>query len=86
MLMKFLHILYSAGPLLNMLLSSKSQLDTCEAIRAISFLYKYGFAFCEDGMKKILTLIYSNEKNVQQAVIQCYRNLYFDEHVSVEDQ
>ena len=69
-----------------MLLSSKSQLDTCEAIRALSFLHKYGFAFCKVGMKKILTLIYSNEKSVQQAVKQCYRNLYFDEHVSVEEQ
>ena len=43
---KFLTVLELAGPLLIMMLSSKSQLDTCEAIRALSFLHKYGFTFC----------------------------------------
>ena len=75
---KFLTVLELAGPVVIMMLSSKSQLDTCEAIRALAFLHKYGFSFCEEAMKKMLTLIYSKEKNVQQAVITCYRELYFD--------
>ena len=81
---KFLTVLELAGPVVIMMLSSKSQLDTCEAIRALAFLHKYGFSFCKEAMKKMLTLIYSKEKNVQLAVIQCYRDLYFDAQVSIE--
>ena len=81
---KFLTVLELAGPVVTMMLSSKSQLDTCEAIRALAFLHKYGFSFCKEAMKKMLTLIYSKEKNVQLAVIQCYRDLYFDAQVSIE--
>ena len=81
---KFLTVLELAGPVITMMLSSKSQLDTCEAIRALAFLHKYGFSFCKEAMKKMLTLIYSKEKNVQLAVIQCYRDLYFDAQVTIE--
>ena len=51
-----------AGPLLVAMLSSKSIVDTVEVIRVFSFLRAYGFDFCEEGIRKMLTLVYSKDQ------------------------
>ena len=34
----------------------------------------------------MLTLIFSNEKSVKQAVIECYKELYFQPGISFQEQ
>jgi condensin complex subunit 1 len=75
-----------AGTLLVMMLSSKSILDTVEVIRVFKFLYRYGFQHTEQGIRKMLTLIYHKDKPIVEAVIDCYQSLYFNEDISAQEK
>ena len=74
---KFLTQMDDAGNHLIKMLSSKSILDTVEVIKVFQFLYRYGFQHTEAGIRKMLTLVYSKDKQVVEAVIMCYQTLYF---------
>ena len=69
---QFLTKMDQAGPLLVTMLSSRSIVDTVEVIRVFSFLHGYGFDFCPAGIRKMLTLVFSKDQQVQNAVIDCY--------------
>ena len=44
-----------------MMLSSKSIQDTIEAIKVFKLLKQYGISNAEEGIRKMLTLIYSKD-------------------------
>ena len=50
--------------LLLMMLSSKSTQDTIEAIKVFKLLFQYGVANSEEGIRKMLTLIFSKDESV----------------------
>ena len=75
-----------AGTLLVMMLSSKTIADTVEVIRVFKFLHRYGFSHTAIGIRKMLTLVYSKDLAVVQAVIDCYSSLYFNMDVSTPEK
>ena len=83
---KFLTKMDEAGPVLVMMLSSKTIADTVEVIRVFKFLHRYGFAHTEIGIRKMLTLIYSKEQAVVNAMIECYSSLYFNHDIATPEK
>jgi len=55
-------------------------------IRVFKFLHRYGFQHTELGIRKMLTLVYSKDQQVVNAVIDCYHALYFDQSVATQDK
>lgn len=43
------------------MLSSKTVLDTVEVIKCYKLLNKYGLSFAEEGLRKMLTLVFSKD-------------------------
>ena len=58
--------------LLIKMLSSKSTQDTIEAIKVFKLLKQYGIQDSEMGIRKMLTLVFSKDESVQNAVIESY--------------
>ena len=55
-------------------------------IRVFKFLHKYGLAHTETGVRKMLTLVFSKDKQVSEAVIDCYQSLYFGDNIPKADK
>lgn len=74
----FLTGIHDGLHLLIMMLSSKSQQDTIEAIKVFKLLFQYGINESIFGIKKMLTLVFNKEKSIQDQVVETYEQLYFD--------
>ena len=75
---EFLDIVGDAVQFLAQLLSSKTIPDTIETIKVFRLLYQYGIKDAKLGIKKMLTLVFSKDASVQQAVFDSYKLIYFD--------
>lgn len=53
-----------SGRILKQMLSSKSIQDTVEVIRCYKLLNKFGLSFAADGLRKMLTLVFSKDAQV----------------------
>ena len=60
------------------MLSSKTIQDTVEVIKCYKLLNKYGLSFAGEGLRKMLTLVFSKDAAVAQQVIETYHSIYFD--------
>lgn len=69
---------------LTQLLSSKTIQDTIETIKVFRLLHQFGIKSSMIGIKKMLTLIFSKDLSVQQAVFDCYKVIYFDSSIQVQ--
>ena len=78
---KFLTKMDDACQLLNIMLSSKSITDTVEVIRVFKLLYQYGLPQANIGIRKMLTLVFSKEAQLQTAVQECYTSIYFSDNI-----
>ena len=83
---KFLQGVDDALGKLMMMLSSKSQGDTIEAIKVFKLLYQYGIKDSKNGIKKMLTLIFSKDESIQNAVVETYEQIYFEKSQSARDK
>ena len=54
------------------MLSSKTIQDTVEVIRCYKILHKYGLNFTHEGLRKMLTLVFSKDVYVVSQVIETY--------------
>jgi len=61
------------------MLSSKTIQDTVEVIRCYKMLHRYGLSFTNEGLRKMLSLVFSKDAQVVSQVIETYHNLYFGE-------
>lgn len=68
----FLTLMAEAGKTLLNMLSLKTVQDTVEVIRLYKTLKDYGIEFAEDGLKRMLTLVFSKEILVVQTVVEVY--------------
>lgn len=75
-----------AGTLLVMMLSSKTIADTVEVIKVFRFLHRYGFQYTDIGIRKMLTLVFSKDAAVTNAVLECYQSLYFGADVATQEK
>ena len=83
---EFLDIVGDAVQFLAQLLSSKTIPDTIETIKVFRLLYQYGIKDAKLGIKKMLTLVFSTDASVQQAVFDSYKLIYFDTTHNVSDK
>ena len=60
-----------AGKILKQMLGLKIH-DTVEVIKCYKLLYKYGLGFAEQGLRKMLTLVFSKDAQVASAVIETF--------------
>lgn len=67
------------------MLSSKSIQDTVEVIRCYKLLNKYGLPFAPEGLKKMLTLVFSKDQQVITQVVETYHSIYFGD-VSAQEK
>ena len=61
-----------AGKILKQMLGLKTIRDTVEVIKCYKLLYKYGLGFAEQGLRKMLTLVFSKDAQVASAVIETF--------------
>eukprot|EP00055_Hartaetosiga_balthica_P015203 m.88274 g.88274 ORF g.88274 m.88274 type:complete len:1349 (-) comp8804_c0_seq1:2050-6096(-) len=66
-----------AIPIVAQLLGSKTVTDVVEAIQCLVTAAKFSLASADDGMRKMLALVWNKEMSVQQAVLEAYKQLYF---------
>lgn len=75
-----------SGRILKQMLSSKTIQDTVEVIRCYKLLNKYGLSFAGEGLKKMLTLVFSKDAQVANQVIETYHSLYFPLESSAQEK
>lgn len=81
-----MELISEAGRILKQMLSSKTIQDTVEVIRCYKILYKYGLSFAQEGLRKMLTLVFSKDNQVSQQVIEIYHSIYFGTEQSANDK
>ncbi|CAB4059470.1 YCS4 [Lepeophtheirus salmonis] len=65
-------------PIMCQLLGSKQSTDILEAIDFFVTAFEFGILNAMMGVRKMLSLIWSNESVVKEAVVKAYRRLYID--------
>jgi len=65
-------------PNLVQLLGSKNSGDVTETIRVLINLKVYKFPYADIGIRKMLVLIWSKERNIIEELLNAYWQLYFD--------
>jgi condensin complex subunit 1 len=83
---KFTPKMDEACQLLNLMLSSKSVRDTVEVIRVFKLLHQYGLPQANQGIRKMLTLVFSKEASLQKAVEECYTSIYFADSIRAQEK
>lgn len=74
---RFLGLMEESGKLLKQMLSSKTIQDTVEVVKCYKLLNKYGLSFAAEGLRKMLTLVFSKDVAVAQSVVETYHSIYF---------
>ncbi|KAJ8082013.1 condensin complex non-SMC subunit Cnd1 [Marasmius tenuissimus] len=91
--LNFIRQLEGASPTVMNLLGSTNKSEVLEAIRFFEKAHEYHLAGAEDGIKKMIHLIWHKdnnttsedgkpEKGIKSRLLECYRTVYFD---AVED-
>lgn len=76
--LNFATILNEALPVICTLLGSKQISDVQEAINFFVVAFEFGLLNAMIGVRKMLSLIFSREANVQAAVVAAYKRLYIE--------
>lgn len=58
--------------ILSIMLTSKSIADTIEAIKVFKLLKQYGISKADQGIRKMLTLVYSKDDQIVNVVVETY--------------
>ena len=72
----FINKLHQCAPLLVKLLGSKTTTDIQESIEFFVAVHDFKLEIAHEGVKKILSLIYSKEQTIKDSVISAYKQLY----------
>lgn len=73
----FTQIISDSVPKLTELLMSKTNTDVIEVIRVFTTGYLFGIRGIENGMTRILNLVWSTDKEKRDAVTQAYNRIFF---------
>lgn len=73
----FLDIIQEAMPKIMQLLSSKTNSDVCEAINFFTLGYQFDVKGTMEGMHKMLSVIWSSDKEKKEAVSTAYKKVLF---------
>ncbi|XP_054165417.1 condensin complex subunit 1-like [Oppia nitens] len=75
---KFTEQIQIAIPLVSDLLMSKNITDVQEAIEFFVSAYKFGVKEAITGVRKLILLIWSQEKTIKDAAVLAYKSIYLD--------
>ena len=81
--LNFATTLNEALPIVATLLGSKQISDVQEAINFFVAAFEFGLLNAMIGVRKMLSLIFSRETNIQAAVVAAYKRLYIESATSV---
>ena len=84
--MKFTEQMQISMPLISELLLSRNISDVQEAIEFFVSAYKFGVQEAIKGVRKLILLIWSQEKSIKEAAITAYKRIYLDFENSDDDQ
>lgn len=79
----FARTVAAAVPLASQLLGSKTASDAAEAINFLVAAHQFGVEGVEQGVRKMLALIWSKEATIKAAVLSAYRTLFFSPDAEV---
>jgi len=75
---KFSKILHQSLPVVAQLLGSKQSSDILEAIEFFVSAFEFGLLNAMIGVRRMLALIWSQEKTIKDAVVAAYKRLYIN--------
>ena len=75
---KFSKIIHKALPVVAMLLGSKQSTDILEAIDFFVSAFEFGVQNSMLGVRRMLSLIWSGEATIREAVVAAYKRLYIE--------
>eukprot|EP01130_Rhizamoeba_saxonica_P006824 TRINITY_DN2733_c0_g1_i1.p1 TRINITY_DN2733_c0_g1~~TRINITY_DN2733_c0_g1_i1.p1 ORF type:complete len:1333 (+),score=255.11 TRINITY_DN2733_c0_g1_i1:15-4013(+) len=73
-------------PIVSTLLGSKNITDSLESIKFLVALNAFNLEIAKDGMKNVLTLIWSKEESISNAVIDAFVELYMTPDKNIKDK
>ena len=76
--LNFMTEIHQAVPIVCLLLGSKSVTDVLEAIDFFVSGFESGVGSCFVGIRKMLSLIWSKEPGVKEAVVDAYKRIYLN--------
>ena len=79
---KFSKIIHKALPVVAMLLGSKQSTDILEAIDFFVSALEFGVQNSMLGVRRMLSLIWSGEATIREAVVAAYKRLYIEVCIS----
>ena len=82
-LMQFTHSLTQACQTISQLLGSRSNSDVIEAVSFFVIAMSFNVTDAIVGVRKMLTLMYSKDADVREAVMHAYTALYFTPDPSI---
>lgn len=71
-------------PILCELLVSKTNSDVLEAISFFVSAFEFGVTNSQEGVRKMMVLVWSKEEAVKDAVVGAYRHLYINPEGATE--
>ena len=85
---KFSKIIHKALPVVAMLLGSKQSTDILEAIDFFVSAFEFGVQNSMLGVRRMLSLIWSGEATIRDAVVAAYKRLYIEVRIrfSIDDR
>ena len=75
---KFSKIIHKSLPVVAQLLGSKQSTDILEAIEFFVSAFEFGLLNAMIGVRRMLALIWSQEKTIKDAVVAAYKRLYIN--------
>ena len=81
---KFSKIIHKALPVVAMLLGSKQSTDILEAIDFFVSAFEFGVQNSMLGVRRMLSLIWSGEATIREAVVAAYKRLYIEVRIRFE--
>ena len=74
--LKFAEQMAAAVPVLCQLMGSKTATDAVAAMRFLAKAKTFALDGCDNGLRKMLTLVWSSDTTIRDAVLDCFRDLY----------
>ncbi|KRX04791.1 hypothetical protein PPERSA_06425 [Pseudocohnilembus persalinus] len=75
----FIEVVDILVPNLVQMLGSKNTGDVLETIRLLTQLKRFNIESAQKGMRKMLVLVFSQEKTIKEEVLNTYHSLYMDQ-------
>ncbi|CAL4065931.1 unnamed protein product, partial [Meganyctiphanes norvegica] len=74
----FSQVIHNALPIVCQMLASKQVSDVMEAVQFFVTAFEFGLLNAMSGVRRMLSLVWSKEQNIKDAVVEAYQRLYIN--------